>query len=57
MMSQLMWTPPKIGQVSKFMWIFSVGQAVCLTLCGFYDVYSNDRKPLKTFLDTFGQHA
>ena len=44
MMSKLMWIPPKFGQVSYLMCIFSVGQADCLTLGGFYDVYSNDRK-------------
>ena len=58
MMSQLMWIPPKFGQVSNLMWMFSVGQADCrLTLCGFYDVYSNERKTTKDCPDTFGQHA
>ena len=48
MMSYLMWIPPNFGQVSNLMWIFfSVGQADCLTLCGFYNVYSNDRKTPK----------
>ena len=43
MMSLLMWISPKFGQVSYLMWIFSVEQADCLALGGFYDVYSNDR--------------
>ena len=52
-MSQLMWIPPKFGQVSYLMWIFSAGQADCLTLDEFYDVYSNDRKTPKDCPDTF----
>ena len=52
MMAQLMWSPPNFGQVSYLMWIFSAGQADCLTLSGFFDVYSND-KHLKTVLTPF----
>ena len=44
MMCQLMWIPPNFGQVSNLMWIVSVGQADCLTLCGFYYVYLNNNK-------------
>ena len=48
-----LWIQPKFGQVSNLIWIFSVGQADCLTLCGVYDVYSNDRKTPKDCPDIF----
>ena len=55
MMSQLMWISPNFGQVSNLMWIFQLERQIvwCLTLCGFYDVHSNDRKTPKDCPDTF----
>ena len=53
MMSQLMWIPPNFGQVSSLMWIFPVGQADCLILCGLYNVYSNNRKKISELFNPY----
>ena len=53
MMSQLMWIPPKFGQVSNLMWIIFGWTMKLSDLCGFYDVYSNDRKTPKDCPDIF----